>query len=78
MLGVVVLHVLGHGGILDSVTTPVDRSVAWFFEILAFPAVNCFVLISGYVGYRGEKYYPRLKNIISIFSRFMSLKTENL
>ena len=67
MLGVVVLHVLGHGGILDSVTTPVDRSVAWFFEILAFPAVNCFVLISGYVGYRGEKYYPGLKNIISIF-----------
>lgn len=67
MLGVVVLHVLGHGGILNSVTTPVDRSVAWFFEILAYPAVNCFVLISGYVGYRGEKYYPRLKNIISIF-----------
>jgi len=64
---VAVLHVSGHGGILVSVSSPWDRATAWFLETLAFPAVNCFVLISGFVGYRGEKYTPKLQNILSIF-----------
>ncbi len=34
---------------------------------MAFPAVNCYALISGYVGYREEKYYPNFKNIIVLF-----------
>lgn len=67
ILGVVFLHVLGHGGILASASTPMRFSLAWFFEILAYPAVNCFVLISGFVGFRENKYYPKLKNILSLF-----------
>ena len=67
ILGVVFLHVLGHGGVLASAQTPARFSIVWFFEILAYPAVNCFVLISGFVGYRQNKIYPKLKNIISLF-----------
>ena len=55
MLGVVFLHVLGHGGILSLDLSPVKFSMVWFIEILAYPAVNCFVLISGYIGYKEEK-----------------------
>ena len=62
MLGVVFLHVLAHGGILDIAQSPDRFSLVWFLEILAYPAVNCFVLISGFVGYRGEAFFPRLKN----------------
>lgn len=67
MLGVVVLHVMGHGGVLKLCQSPLKFSLAWFLEILAYPAVNCFVLISGYIGYRGDKVFPKLKNILSLF-----------
>ena len=45
ILGVVFLHVLGHGGILAAVKNETQFATAWFLEILAYPAVNCFVLI---------------------------------
>lgn len=47
---VTVLHVLGQGGILKS-TSPsgINYWIAWFLEICAYSAVNCFALISGYV-----------------------------
>ncbi|MBR2861813.1 MAG: acyltransferase [Clostridia bacterium] len=67
IIGVCFLHVLGHGGILASANTIGRFSLVWMLEILAYPAVNCFVLISGYVGFREGKYYPKLKNIISLF-----------
>ena len=66
MIGVVFLHVLGHGGILKLNHSPANFSMVWFFEILAFPAVNCFVLISGYVGYKGDRVFQRIKNILSL------------
>ena len=49
-LFVIVLHVLGQGGILESASP--DGAVywvAWFLEICVFCAVNCFALVSGYV-----------------------------
>ena len=67
MLFVVVLHVLGHGGILKSELSFAKFSLVWFLEILAYPAVNCFVLISGYVGCREHPFYPRLRNFLSLF-----------
>lgn len=67
MLGVVLIHVLGHGGLLKSARSFSEFSTLYFFQTLVQCAVDCFVLISGFVGYREEKYYPRLKNIISLF-----------
>lgn len=89
MVSVVFLHVLGHGGILNSDLSPTRFSAAWFLEILAYPAVNCFVLISGYIGYKGEKVFPKLKNLltlsftvafysISLFLLFMFFGPETL
>lgn len=68
MLAVVFLHIQGHGGIMAEVSrSPLKNAVVMVFEVAAFPAVNCFVLISGYVGYRKEHFFPRLKNVISLF-----------
>ena len=89
MLSVVFLHVLGHGGILNSGLSPIKFSTAWFLEILAYPAVNCFVLISGYIGYKSEKIFPKPKNLlvlsftvafysISLFLLFMFFGSETL
>lgn len=66
MLGVVFLHILGHGGILNLNHTSINFSIVWFFEIFAYPAVNCFVLISGYVGYKADNISLKIKNIISL------------
>lgn len=49
MYMVCMLHVLGWGGVLNA-TTNRSNDIAWFFEIAAYCAVNCFGLISGYVG----------------------------
>ncbi len=49
MLMVVMLHVLRHGGILESAESA-NYWAVWFLEILAYCAVNCYALVSGYVG----------------------------
>lgn len=67
MVGVVFLHVLSHGKILHLNHSPLAFSAVWFLEILAYPAVNCFVLISGYVGYKDENVSPKFKNLISLW-----------
>ncbi len=51
MLMVVMLHVLYQGGILTSVDDLTFKGeLLWFLEILCYCAVNCFAVISGYVG----------------------------
>lgn len=67
IFGVVILHILGHGHVLETTQTPFGFSLSWLLEIAAYPAVNCFVLISGFVGYRAERYYPRLCNLLYLF-----------
>ena len=51
MFMIVILHILGNGGILASVQTgSVKYHLTWFMEIASYCAVNCYALISGYVG----------------------------
>lgn len=66
MVAVIALHVLGHGGILRN-ASGLNFYIAWIIEVIAMPAVNCFVIISGYVGFRNEKYAPKAKNIVSLW-----------
>lgn len=66
MLGVVILHILSHGGILANATEGANFVSVWILNILCYPAVNCFVLIAGFVGYREEQYFPKLRNLISL------------
>lgn len=67
MLMVVILHVLQHGGLLEATEGfPFKNEVLWFIEILALCAVNCYALISGYVGVF-EKF--RYSNLIVLWLR---------
>lgn len=66
MFCVIILHLLGHGGALTTTTSRINHATVWLWEALATPAVNCFVLLSGYVGYRKSKIYPKISNLITI------------
>lgn len=50
MLMVIMLHYLGKGGLLPTITTDMGTTayVAWILESLSIVAVNVYVLISGY------------------------------
>ena len=55
MLMVVILHVLGQGGILDSVTNlSFEGEVFWGLEIFCYGAVNIYAIISGMFGYKSK------------------------
>ncbi|MBQ6816340.1 MAG: acyltransferase [Clostridia bacterium] len=66
MLGVVCFHVLGHGGILNIEHTAISFSMVWFLQILVYPVVNCFVLITGYIGYKDDNISPKIKSLLSL------------
>ncbi len=61
MLMIIVLHLCGHGGILKN-TVPLSYryEVAWFLETASYCAVNCYALISGYVGIRSKFKYSNI------------------
>ncbi len=56
MVYVVILHTLGHGGILSTcVSGTYHYKTMWFLEILAYVAVDLFAMITGYVCAFGNK-----------------------
>ena len=56
MFMIVLLHLLGRGGLLSSLNHSSGKFyIAWFIEAGAFCAVNCYALISGYVGISGTQ-----------------------
>ncbi len=61
MLMVLLLHILGAGGVLGaSERLSLNYEIAWFLETAAYCAVNCYALISGYVGFRAKHRYANL------------------
>lgn len=68
MLMVVILHVLGQGGILKSLgdTVTAKYAVCWFLEAASMCAVNCYALISGYVGVSSNP-NKKYKNIFRLY-----------
>lgn len=52
MFMIVLTHILGKGGLRDAVEGREDTYffIVWFMQILAYVAVNCYGLISGYIG----------------------------
>jgi surface polysaccharide O-acyltransferase-like enzyme len=67
MFMVLLLHVLGQGGVLNSInreTSAAQFNVAWLIEISAYCAVNCYALISGYVGIKSKFKYS---NIVTLW-----------
>ena len=64
MFLVVVLHVLGHGGILATAQSE-QYAISWFLEVIAYCAVDCYAIVSGYVSYsETEKPYHYSKYIM--------------
>ena len=61
MVMVIVLHILGQGGILDA-AEPGSRVwyAAWGLECLCYCAVDCYGLLSGYLGAGRKRPYSRL------------------
>ncbi|SFE23757.1 Acyltransferase family protein [Peptostreptococcaceae bacterium pGA-8] len=72
MILVVILHTLGAGGVLDATAQgTMTFSVVWLLEIIAYPAVNIFAMISGFVGYSDEVYKFKYSNCISLWIRIV-------
>ena len=67
MIGVMALHVLGHGGVLaNTKILTLNYNIAWLQNILFCSDVNCFVLITGYFG-GGSKNISRYTNLIVLW-----------
>lgn len=61
MFMVLFLHILGNGGILFEVEVLSPHGItAWFFEMAAFSAINCYGVISGFVGVHSKYKYSNL------------------
>ena len=68
MIYVMLLHGLGRGGILSNAETgTMYYYVSWFLQVLAYPAVNIFALISGYVSYKDSKSGYNIRRYISLW-----------
>lgn len=58
MLMVVILHIVGLGILSNPVIAQENYLVTWWIKAMVFCAVNCYALISGYVGiYSDFRYY---------------------
>lgn len=67
MYMVVIMHILGVGGVLNGCERlSAEYCIAWFLEATAYSAVNCYALISGFVGIE-SKY--RYSNIVLLWLR---------
>lgn len=61
MFMVLFLHILGGGGIIfEAETLSPNGITAWFFEMAAFSAINCYGVISGFVGVHSKYKYSNL------------------
>ncbi len=68
MVYVIILHTLGLGGILDSLQPGTTQYTVYeFLEIWCFCAVNIFVIISGYTGFRNEERKTDLTKLIILW-----------
>lgn len=76
MFMVVVLHVLERGGILANVQDlAIKAEMFWLIEILCFGCVNCYALISGYVGIEANNKYS---NIIYLWIQTLFFSVSGL
>ena len=69
MLMIVNLHIFWHGGILPSEKLYFGSekfNIIWIIEIICYVAVNCYALISGFVGVNSKTKYS---NIILLWLR---------
>ena len=68
MFFIVILHSLGHGGLLNHVSaSSIQYKFVWIIEIIAYCAVDIFGLISGYVSYTKEEKKVKISNFMKLW-----------
>ena len=62
MYMIIVTHIIGKGGLRDALLVPDNMQyfVVWGLQILTYVAVNCYALLSGFVGRRSSFRLSRL------------------
>lgn len=72
MLFIVILHFLGHGGVLAaSSTSAIKFSLVYLLETIAYCGVDIFAIISGYVLYSEEKRKTNWSKFIQLWFRVL-------
>lgn len=78
MLLAAVLHILKKGGVITaSEGNLAAYSTVWLLEAAAYCAVNCYALISGYVGYSDRPKPLRLARCIELWLQVVFLFGDN-
>jgi len=68
MMMIVTLHALGHGGVIYNATKGTTHyNLGWLIEIFSYCAVDCFGLISGFVGYKEGVNSLKIKSYIRLW-----------
>lgn len=77
MFGIVILHILGNGGVLNQVSSnTISYGIVWGMEIAAYCSVNLFALLSGYLSCEKKKYSSyRLIELLSSLIFYSTLIT---
>lgn len=68
MFYVIILHILGHGGILDN-AIGINHYIVTFINVFSDCAVDIFILISGYVGYSEHKHSSVSTKFLTLWSQ---------
>lgn len=55
MMFIVMHHILGHGGVLNGNLMSVSYNFLWSLEAILVCSVDCFAMVSGFVGYKQNK-----------------------
>lgn len=73
---ILILHILGQGGVLKNIWIEADcYEAAWTMELMAYCAVNCYALISGYVGLNSRF---KLSNLFLLWGQVVFISVASL
>lgn len=73
---ILILHILGQGGVLRNIWIDAECYVtAWSMELMAYCAVNCYALISGYVGLNSRF---KLSNLFLLWGQVVFISVVSL
>lgn len=67
MYGVVILHIISIGGVIENTEfLSIQHNIIYCLYVAVICSVNCYALISGYVGYTGKF---KIENLIGLWLR---------
>ena len=67
MFLIIMVHIIGHGGILQNLTNSLNKNIIFIIYFICFLGVNIFAIISGFVGYRDNNMFPRYYRYIELW-----------